>query len=63
MPQDDFTRHEALHMSLFLAESVETQLINNSFIQSDTDCVELAQKANELLLELYQKIGQQHLSG
>lgn len=63
MLQNDFTRHEALHMSLFLAESVEAQLINNSFIQSDTDCAKLAQKANELLLELYQKIGQQHLSG
>lgn len=54
---DVYHRHEALHMSLFLAESVESQIIDNEFIQSDERCLEIAQQANELLLNLYQIIG------
>lgn len=58
---DVYHRHEALHMSLFLGESVESQIIDNTFIQSDKDCLELATKANEILLDLYQLIGSKHL--
>jgi len=54
---DEFHLHEALHMSLFLAEAVEAQLVDHPFIQQNPDCLELAEKANATLSELYQLIG------
>lgn len=59
---DIFHQHEALHMSLFLAESVERQLIENAFVASDHECMALANKANEILLDLYQLIGEKNLA-
>ncbi|MFT6558338.1 hypothetical protein [Sneathiella sp.] len=54
---DEFQLHEALHMSLFLGEAVESQLIAHTFVKANPDCLELAEKANDALLELYQLIG------
>ena len=54
---DEFQLHEALHMSLFLGEVVESQLIDHVFVKANPDCLELAEKANETLLKLYQLIG------
>lgn len=49
--------HEALHMSLFLGEAVEKQLVEHPFITKNPDCLTLATNANEALLDLYQLIG------
>src|SRR5690606_11753143 len=50
----DYHRHEALHMCLFLGEAVESQLMNNAYIQSRKKHLDMAGNANEILLELYQ---------
>ncbi len=54
---DAFSRHEALHMSLFLAEAVEQQLALHPFVLSNPDCKVLADRAVEVLNELYQAVG------
>ncbi|MAH06383.1 MAG: hypothetical protein CL561_12575 [Alphaproteobacteria bacterium] len=59
---DSYHRHEALHMSAFLAECVESQIVDNLFIQSDQACLELATQANQILAELYQLIGKTELN-
>ena len=56
---DHFHQHEAMHMSLFLAEAVEAQLVEHAYIKASPKCVALANKAAEALQELYQLIGQQ----
>ncbi|MBU0799656.1 MAG: hypothetical protein KKA05_01505 [Alphaproteobacteria bacterium] len=57
---DSYSRHEALHMALFLAESVETQLVQNEWVETDAGAQKLADKAAELLNDLYQYIGSKH---
>lgn len=57
---DSYTRHEALHMALFLAESVETQLVQNEWVETDPKAQKMADKAAELLHDLYQYIGSLH---
>ena len=54
---DKFHHHEALHMSQFLAECVEKQLVNNRFIKSNKKCRMLVDTACEALNDLYQEIG------
>ncbi len=54
---DKFHQHEALHMALFLGESVSKQLLNNAFIQENPECEKLARTATEALLDLYQMVG------
>jgi hypothetical protein len=43
-------------MSLFLAEAVENQLINHSYLKSKKDLLDKAKEANELLLDIYQNV-------
>jgi hypothetical protein len=50
---DEFSRYEVLHVPLFLAESVESQLLDHLFIQENRDCVEFAGKVNKALFALY----------
>lgn len=57
---DKFHRHEALHMSIFFAESVERELMDNLFVKSDAECAKLAEKAMMTLHDLYQTIGAKH---
>jgi hypothetical protein len=54
---DDYGRHEVLHMSLFLAQCVEEQLIDHAQIKANPRWHELAERANDALLALYQAIG------
>lgn len=54
---DAFHQHEALHMALFLAESVESQLMENAFVLDNPKCRKLTEVANDALLDLYQLIG------
>lgn len=58
---DKFSRHEALHMSSFLMLSVDRELIEHQYIQSEPDCIALAEKAHQALFDLYQLIGEKHL--
>ena len=57
---DSYSRHEALHMSLFLAEAVETQLTQHEWVESDPQALKLAQQAGDILHNLYQYIGSKH---
>lgn len=54
---DAYGRHEVLHMSLFLAQAVEEQLLDHAQIQANPRWRELAEQANDALLTLYQAIG------
>jgi hypothetical protein len=54
---DDYGRHEVLHMSLFLAQCIEEQLVDHSQVQANPHWRELAERANDALLTLYQAIG------
>ena len=53
---DELHKHEVRHMSLFLAEAVENQLINHSYLKSKKDLLDKAKEANELLLDIYQNV-------
>jgi hypothetical protein len=62
MPQlDDYGRHEVLHMANFLSSAVDTELCEHEAIKTNPEWLKLAQQAADLLAELYQAIGQQHL--
>jgi len=54
---DAFSRHEALHMSLFLAQTVERELLDHPAVASDPALRALAEAACDALQTLYQKIG------
>lgn len=54
---DDYLRHEALHMSSFLMSTIDRELMEHSYIQSDSECLTLANKAHQALFDLYQLIG------
>lgn len=54
---DAFGRHEVLHMSLFLAQAVEEQLLEHAQVKANPRWRELAERANDALLTLYQAIG------
>ena len=60
---DLFHHHEALHMSSFLVEAVERQLVENAFVASEPECLELANKACDALADLYQLIGSKSAEG
>lgn len=56
---DAFHRHEALHMALFLAETVEAQLVEHTYVKAQPAAAALANRAAETLQELYRLIGSQ----
>ncbi len=58
---DNYARHEILHMSLFLAESVHEQLASRPLVQQNPEWKHLAERAHEALFELYQAVGGEHL--
>jgi len=58
--QDPFGLHEVLHMSLFLAESVETQLLAHPEVRADPEWRALAERACDALQALYQAVGATH---
>jgi len=60
---DEYGRHEALHMSLFLCEAVDSQLLQHGQIKNTTEWLTLAAKAHQALFDLYQAIGEEHLKG
>ena len=56
-----FGCHEALHMTIYLAEQIEAQLCDHPAIQLKPDWKKLADEACQKLNQLYQAIGQEHL--
>ena len=58
---DDYARHEALHMSLFLTNAVGTELMEHAAVKENDEWAALAEKAHEALFDLYQAIGGAHL--
>ncbi len=57
MTKSEFSRHEALQMSLFLAESVERQLLDNEWVKAEPELHKMADEACTILNDLYQAIG------
>jgi hypothetical protein len=58
---DEFGRHEVLHMSIFLCESVGTELLKHEQIKTNPAWQALAETAHQALFDLYQAIGAVHL--
>jgi hypothetical protein len=58
--QDPFGIHEVLHMTLFLAESVETQLLDHRAVRANPEWAALAERACDALQALYQSVGAVH---
>jgi hypothetical protein len=58
--QDPFGVHEVMHMSLFLAESVETQLLAHREVLANAEWRALAERACDALQALYQAVGAAH---
>lgn len=54
---DAYGRHEVLHMSLFLAQCIEEQLMDHEQVKGNSRWLVLAERANDALLTLYQAIG------
>jgi hypothetical protein len=53
--------HEALHMVSFLAGAVDEELAAHPAIKMNPEWHKLAKTAAAALIELYQKIGTEHL--
>jgi hypothetical protein len=60
---DDYGRHEVLHMSNFLCNSVGNELMEHAQIQNNPAWQALAETAHQALFDLYQAIGEVHLGG
>jgi hypothetical protein len=56
---DAFGRHEVLHMASFLANAVDSELLEHAQIRSNPEWKALADKAFNALFDLYQAIGQE----
>lgn len=57
-----FGCHEAMHMALFLADAVDDQLVDHPSIKMNHRWLSMAERAREVLLDLYQAVGGAHLS-
>ena len=55
--KDPFLVHEVLHMSSFLMQSVDHELMEHPAIQGNEEWSALAAKAHQALFDLYQTIG------
>lgn len=53
----NYGTHEVLHMTSFLMNSVEGELLEHQEIQKNEDWTAKAQAAFDVLYELYQSIG------
>jgi hypothetical protein len=58
---DDYSRHEALHMSSFLMDAVARALMEHPAIRAKPEWAALVEKAHQALFDLYQAIGAEHL--
>ena len=56
-----FGCHEAMHMAMVLAEQVEERLCDHPSIRMTPEWASMADRAQALLADLYQKIGAEHM--
>lgn len=63
MSELDYGRHEILHMTSFLMNAVQEELLENEAIDTKTEWIVLATQARDALAALYQSIGLEHFSG
>jgi hypothetical protein len=56
-PNNPLTIHEALHMTSFLAGSVDIELVEHPAIAARPEWLALAETAAKALADLYQTIG------
>lgn len=54
--------HEALHMTSFLIDAIENELVDHDAIKDRPEWCQLAEKARDALGDLYQAIGKVHIS-
>lgn len=54
---EPFARHEAQHMAEFLSRIVGTELCEHAMIKEHPDLLAAAEKARDILGDLYQAIG------
>lgn len=59
---NNYGRHEVLHMSSFLCNCVDSELLEHQAIKNNKEWLALAEKAHQALFDLYQSIGSEHLS-
>jgi hypothetical protein len=59
---DEFAIHEVLHMSNFLAECVDRELVEHDAVKSNPEWRRKAEIACDALAELYQMIGAKALA-
>lgn len=57
-----FGCHEALHMAMVLADTVDDQLVEHPAIRLNPLWLSMAERAREVLLDLYQAVGGAHLT-
>ena len=62
MTTTDYKTHEALHMTSFLMQSVDRELLDHDAIKDNPEWEALAKTAHQALFDLYQAIGREHLS-
>jgi hypothetical protein len=58
---DEFGRHEVLHMAAFLARTVASELAAHPQVKTNLEWLALADEAGRSLEALYQAVGAVHL--
>lgn len=58
---DEFARHEVLHMAAFLARTVASELAEHPEVKANPQWLALADQAGQSLEALYQAVGAVHL--
>lgn len=58
---DEFGRHEVLHMAAFLARTVASELAEHPQVKANPQWLALADEAGRSLEALYQAVGTVHL--
>ena len=59
---DDYSRHEALDRTCMLAQTLSFWLLQHPYIDSKPELGQKIARAVELLYEVYNDIGEEHLA-
>jgi len=62
LTNDDYNLHEVLHMTSFLARSVDEEILQHEAVEHRPELWLLAEKACDALHDLYQAIGRIHMN-
>lgn len=61
MQTDKYGQHEVLHMASFVQRVVDEELVGHGAIKANPEWLVLAERASEVLVQLYQSIGNKTL--